>query len=158
MLVSSRESSAIKSWSCDLTTGFGCSAFLIAGLPDDASVIRDHSSESLILQKPFQINQRRDRYLRLANLQSRTGAPVQHPCRNNNGHTGLTLDHHHVRTSALLAIIPTDTAPIERVPSVVQFYLFTDMGRMTQQLPWAEKHGCSRVPTVVANAQLRCIP
>ena len=130
-----------------MTIGFGCSAFLIAGLPDEANVIRDHSPESLILQKPIQFNQRQDRYLRLANLQSGTGTPVQHPCRDNNGHTGLTLDHDHVRTSALLAIIPANTAPIERMPSVVHFHLFTDMGRMTQQLRWAGRTGCLQAPT-----------
>ena len=70
--------------------------------------------------------------------------------------TGLTLDHDHVRTTTLLAIIPTDTAPIERMPSVVHFHLFTDMGRMTQQLLWAGSLGCSADLIAAANVRLPC--
>jgi hypothetical protein len=131
-LPNSRDSSVKMSWSAGLTTVTGCNAFLIASFPDDTSVIRDHSPESLILQQPIQVDQRQDRYLRLAELQPCAGSPIQHPRGDGDCHTGLTFNHDHVSASTLLAVIPTNTAPIERVPAIVNFYFLPDMGRMTQ--------------------------
>jgi hypothetical protein len=130
--VNSCDPSVMMSWSGGLTTVSGCNVFLIASLLDDACVIRDHSPESLSLQQPIQFHQRQDRYLRLAELQPRAGGPIQHPRRDGNCHAGLTFNDDHVSASTLLAVIPADAAPIKRMPAVVNSYLFSDMGRMTQ--------------------------
>jgi hypothetical protein len=70
--------------------------------------------------------------LRLADLHGRTDRPVQHPRRHDDRHAWLILNDNYVGTSTLLYIIASEPAPMERMPAVVDLYLFSDMGRMTQ--------------------------
>ena len=56
---------------------------------------------------------------------------VQHPCGNDDDIPRTGLDVNELARGALLAILPANSTPVERVPLVVNYNGVPDMGRMT---------------------------
>jgi hypothetical protein len=80
----------------------------------------------------MEIDQRRDRDARRAYLcHSGASNGVQHPGGDDRNHAGHHLDVNKSTGYPLLAVMPPNTAPIERVPGIVNFNFRPDMGRMT---------------------------
>jgi hypothetical protein len=80
----------------------------------------------------MEIEQRRDCDARRAYLRhSGASHGVQHPGGDDRNHAGHHLDVNKPTGYPLLAVMPSNTAPIERVPGIVNFNFRPDMGRMT---------------------------
>ena len=70
-----------------------------------------------------------------AELLSGTGDGIEHPRRNNDRHARLRLDTRDRPRPAVLAALPQQTTPIQRMPAVVDDDSFLpDMGRMSGRL------------------------
>ncbi len=63
--------------------------------------------------------------------QSRAGDRVEHPGRDDRDHAGRHLDVHEPAGETILAVVPPDAPPVQRMPAVVNHDLLPDMGRMT---------------------------
>jgi hypothetical protein len=77
-----------------------------------------------------QINRSGQSNARRTKLHPCAGSRIQHPGRHRNHLTRRDLDVNQVANSALLAVMPTNTAPIKRVPAMMDFNFPPDMGRM----------------------------
>ena len=82
-------------------------------------------------QQTVQISQRRHRHARRAELHPGAGDRVEHPRRHDRDHAGGHLDVHEATGEAILAVVPPDAPPVQRMPAVVNHDLLPDMGRMT---------------------------
>jgi hypothetical protein len=68
---------------------------------------------------------------RCAKHHPRARGRIQHPGRHRNYLAWRDLDVHQVASSALLAVMPTNATPKQRMPSVMDFdFPPPDMGRM----------------------------
>src|SRR5216683_3902812 len=101
---------------------------------DDGRIVPGASSESALDQQLMQLNQRRYRDARRAEPHSGAGDGIEHPCRHHDDYTGCYLDVSDLAAGALLNILPSNAAPIECVPAIMDFDLLPDMGRMTRRL------------------------
>jgi hypothetical protein len=63
-----------------------------------------------------------------------------------------------IAAGAPLDILAANAAPIECVPSIMDFDLLPDMGRMTGRLLSGAAHGSSPAPTVAVSERLQCTP
>ena len=79
----------------------------------------------------MQVGQRGDRHPRGAHLHGRAGRSVEHPGRHHGDDAGRRLDMDNLATGPLLAVVPPQRSPVQRMPAIVDDNLITDMGRMT---------------------------
>ena len=86
-------------------------------------------------QQAVQVGQRRERSAGWADLHARTGDRVQHPGRHHHDNARRHFDMNHVITGSALTVVTAQSAPVKRVPPVVDDDLLPDMGRMTLGLP-----------------------
>ncbi len=56
---------------------------------------------------------------------------IQHPGGQHNYHAGRRLNVNYPAADTLLAVLPSNTAPMQRMPTVIDLDLIPDMGRMT---------------------------
>ena len=117
-------------------------------LLDDVRIVPGASPETAFDQQMMQLNEPRHRHARRADLHRGAGDWIQHPCRHHRDNTGRRLDVNELPSDALFAVLPPDTAPVKRVPTVVDLDLLADMGRMTGTSLWAVNHGSSPAPNV----------
>jgi hypothetical protein len=81
----------------------------------------------------MKVEQRRYRYAwRADRRHAGAGHGVQHPCGDGRDHAGYRLDVNKPTRKALLTVLPPNTAPMERVPAVMNLNFLPDMGRMTR--------------------------
>ena len=106
----------------------------------------------------MQLNQRRYRDARRAERHSCAAGGIKHPCRHHDDDAGRYLDVNDLAAGAPLDILAPNTAPIERVPAIMDLDLLPDMGRMTGRLLSGAARGCSPVPTVAVSARRQCTP
>jgi hypothetical protein len=146
------------SWrgAADGTTGIGRVFILL--LLDDVRIIHGATPETAFDQQAMQLNKRRYRDARHADLHRSTGNRIQHPCGHHRDYAGRRLDMDKSAGDAPLAVMSPDTTPIEGVPTVIDLNFLPDMGRMTGRLPWAENRGCSPAPTAAAIGRRSCTP
>ena len=134
------------SW-CGAAVGrAGVDRFLITLLLDDVRVALEAWYETAFDQKLMQLDQRPNGHARRADLHAGAGHRIQHPRRHQGDHAGHRLDIDIVATAALLAVVQTDTTPVERMPAVVDLNFLPDMGRMTGRWRSDGKIGCSPAP------------
>ena len=119
------------SWRGVVAGGAGVGRVLIMLLLDDVRIVQGASSEIALDQQVMQVSQRRYRYARRAEGPSGAGDGIQHPRGHHGDHAGHRLDMNKPTGDALLAVMATNTTPIERVPAVMDFNFLPDMGRMT---------------------------
>ena len=80
----------------------------------------------------MEVEQRRHCYARRADPRhAGAGDGVQHPRGDGRDYARHHLDVNKPTGDALLAVMPPDAAPAERVPGVMDFNFLPDMGRMT---------------------------
>jgi hypothetical protein len=79
----------------------------------------------------MQIDQRGCRGARRADFHAGARDRIQHPGRQHNDHAGCRLDVNKPTGDTLLTVLQSDTAPMQRMPTVMNFYIRPDMGRMT---------------------------
>lgn len=89
----------------------------------------------------MQIDQRDHCGARRADFHADARDRIQHPCRQRSYHAGRHLDVNKPAAGALLTVVPTDTAPVQRMPTVMDLDFLPDMGRMTGRLPLAGRIG-----------------
>ena len=112
--------------------GAFCCVDLIAAPQGDGRVALEVCPETKRSQQAVQLRQSRDRDTRRADLHVRAGNCVQHPGRDHCHHTGRYFDMDDVSARASLTTLPTQLAPIQRMPPIVDDDDFIlDMGRMT---------------------------
>lgn len=75
----------------------------------------------------MQFSQHRDRHPRRSQHLPGTGAGLEHPCRYDQDIAGSHLDMNNFTARTPLDILPSNPAPIKRVP----MNFLPDMGRMT---------------------------
>lgn len=127
-------------------------------LLDDGRIVRGASPGTALDQQTMQADQRRYRHTRKTDGHPGTGDRIQHPGRHYDNDAGRRLDMDKLAASALFTVLPPDPTTMQRVPTVMDLDLCPDMGRMTQQLPWAGRTICSPEPTVVASGPRRSTP
>ena len=79
----------------------------------------------------MQISQSARRNARSAEFHAGTDTSIKHPRRHYRYDAGCDLDMDNADTSPLLAELRPQTAPIKRVPTIVNFNFLSDMGRMS---------------------------
>jgi hypothetical protein len=104
----------------------------------------------------MQLNQRRYRHARRADLHPGAGGGIQDPRRGHNDHAGCRLEVNNGPGYALLATLAPDAAAIEGVPAILDLDLLPDMGRMTGRLRSAARIICSPAPMPEAGAPPQC--
>lgn len=117
--LSSNESNAMQSWRGDLNPTIGFSAFLMAILLDDVSVVWEASPESVVHQQPIESSKRLRGHAGRPDLHRRTSRRVKHPCRHDNRSARFPFHDKNVSPGAPLTVKPTHAPSVERMPSVV---------------------------------------
>jgi hypothetical protein len=121
------ESSAMLSWR---GAAEGVDGFLMMLLRDGVRIARRASSKTTFAQQLMKVDKRAHRNTRRADRHAGTGDRIQHPCGHHGDHARRHFDVNVPTGNALLAIVPANTAPKERVPAVMNLDLLPDMGRM----------------------------
>jgi hypothetical protein len=79
----------------------------------------------------MQFSQGRDRHPRRPQRHPGTSGGIEHPCRYDQHVAGRHLDMDNLTADALLDILTSNPASIQRVPAVTDLNFLPDMGRMT---------------------------
>lgn len=79
----------------------------------------------------MQIPQGARRNARRPEFHACTDTGVKHPSRQYRYDAWCDLDMHNAAANPLLAVLRPQTAPVKRVPTIVNFNFLPDMGRMT---------------------------
>jgi hypothetical protein len=124
-------------------------------LGDGARCTVGASSKTAFDQQLMQLRQGGHRKPWIAKLHARAHSNIEHPGGHDNDHAGRYLDVNHLTVGSLFAVLPPQTAAIERVPAVVDLDFLPDMRRMTCRLLSEGRTGCSRAACARASAPPR---
>ena len=119
------------SWRADVGGGAGLGGFAMMLLPGDVRTAPGASPGPTLDQQTVQVGEGRHRHARRAELHPGAGGRVEHPRRHDRDHAGRHLDVHEATGEAILAVLPPDASPVQRMPAVVNDSFLPDMGRMT---------------------------
>lgn len=119
------------SWRGVVDGGAGLGGFAMMLLLGDVRTAPGASPGTTLDQQLVEVSQRRHRHARRAELHPSAGDRIEHPRRNDRDHTGRHLDVHEATGETILAEVPPDAPPVQRMPAVVNHNLLPDMGRMT---------------------------
>jgi hypothetical protein len=119
------------SWRGVVDGGAGFGGFAMMLLPGDVRTAPGASPGTTLDQQMMQVGEGRHRHARRAELHPGAGDRVEHPRRDDRDHAGRHLDVHEATGEAILAVLPPDAPPVQRMPAVVNDSLLPDMGRMT---------------------------
>jgi hypothetical protein len=126
------ESSAMLSWRGAVAGGADAGRFLMLLLLDDVRIVPGALSETAFDQQMMKVAQRRYRHAwRADRCHAGANDRIQHPRGDGRDHARHRLDVNKPTGKALLTVLPPDTAPMERVPAVMNLNFLPDMGRMT---------------------------
>ena len=112
-------------------------------LLDDGGIARGVSSETALDQQVMKVSQRRYAQARRAERHYGARRRIEHPRRPHHDHAGLHLDVNELGTGAPLRIVAANTPTMKRVPSVTNFDVLAEMGRMSLRLPSGAEIGPS---------------
>jgi hypothetical protein len=135
------------SWRGSAAGGVGADGRLILLLLDDDGIARGVSSETALDQQVMQVSERPQRHARRAKRHSGARGRIEHPRRHHHDHARLHLDMDELAPGAPLRVMAADTPPMKRVPSVTNFDVLPEMGRMTVRLLSDDEIGPSQAPT-----------
>ena len=107
---------------------------LIALLLNESGIVRGVSSQTALNQQMTQFTQSSYCDPRLTKCHAHAYHGIQHPCRDYRDYTRAVVYVDNTPTAALFAISIANLPPIERVPTIVNLYFLTDMGRMSGEL------------------------
>ncbi len=119
------------SWRGVVDGGAGLGGFAMMLLLDDVRTAPGASPGTTLDQQTVQVSERRHRDTRRAELHPDAGDRVEHPRRHDCDHARRHLDVHEATGATILAVLPPDGPPVQRMPAVVDDDLLPDMGRMT---------------------------
>ena len=119
------------SWRGVVDGGAGLGRFAMMLLLGVVRTAPGASPGTTLDQQLVQVGERRHRHARRAELHPGAGDRVEHPRRNDRDHAWRHLDVHEATGETILAVVPPDAPPVQRVPAVVNHDLLPDMGRMT---------------------------
>jgi hypothetical protein len=106
-------------------------ALVIWLLLDDGGIARGASPKSALKEQSVQIPQGARRNARRSEFHVSADTGVKHPSRQYRDDAWRDLDMDNAAANPLLAVLRPQTAPIERVPTIMNFNFLPDMGRMT---------------------------
>jgi hypothetical protein len=92
---------------------------------------RGASPKTEDVQQIMQVDQGSNSYPRCAKPQPCAGGRIEHPTRHDDDDAGCCLDMDNLTVRPPLAVLPPQTAAMQRVPAIMDDYLSPDMGRMT---------------------------
>ena len=107
---------------------------LIALLLNESGIVRGVSSQTTLNQQMMQFTQSSYRDPRLTKCHAHAYYGIQHPCRDYRDYTRAVVYVDNTPTAALFAISIANLPPIEPVPTIVNLYFLTDMGRMSGEV------------------------
>jgi hypothetical protein len=119
------------SWRGVVDGGAGLGGFAMMLLLDGVRTAPGASPGTTLDQQLVQVSERRHRHTRRAELHPGAGDRVEHPRRDDRDHAGRHLDVHEAAGETILAVVPPDAPPVQRMPAVIDDGLLPDMGRMT---------------------------
>ena len=119
------------SWRGVVDGGAGFGRFAMMLLLDGVRTVPGASPGTTLDQQMVQVSERRHRHTRRTELHPGTGDRVEHPRRDDRDHAGRHLDVHEAAGETILAVVPPDAPPVQRMPAVIDDGLLPDMGRMT---------------------------
>ena len=119
------------SWRGVVDGGAGLGGFAMMLLLGDVRTAPGASPGTTLDQQLVEVTQGCHRHARRAELHPGAGNRVEHPRHDNRDYPGRHLDVHEATGETILAIVPPDTPPVQRMPAVVNHDLLPDMGRMT---------------------------
>ncbi len=119
------------SWRGVVDGGAGLGRFAMMLLLGDVRTAPGASPGTTLDQQLVQVSEGRHRHTRRAELHPGAGDRVEHPRRHDRGHAGRHLDVHEATGETILAVVPPDAPPVQRMLAVVSHDLLPDMGRMT---------------------------
>jgi hypothetical protein len=132
------------SWRGAADGGTGVGGFFMVFLPDDVRIARKASSETAPDQKLMQIGQRRHGDARHSDLHAGADHRVEHPGRHARDHAGGRLDVGDLTGGMPLTGLKPDTAPVLRVPTIMDEDFLPDMGRITPR--WQPEGATASLP------------
>ena len=100
----------------------------------------------------MQFRQGRHTGARITELHARADSGIEHPGGYDNDYARGDLNVDNLAAGALLSVLLSKTAAVERVPPVVDLHFWPDMRRMTCHLLLGEPTGSSPVAFVQASA------
>jgi hypothetical protein len=114
------ESSTMLSWRGAVDGRADAGRFLMLLPLDDSRIVSGASSETTLDEQMMKVEQRRHRHVRRADRRhAGAGDRIQRPFGDGRDDAGHKLDVNKPAGKALLAVIPPDTAPKERVPAII---------------------------------------
>jgi hypothetical protein len=102
-------------------------------LLDDVGIAIGASPKSTFKEQSVQIPQGARRNARRSEFHAGADTGVKHPSRQYRYDAWCDLDMDNTAANPLLAVLRAQTAPVKRVPTIVNFKFLPDMGRMTGQ-------------------------
>jgi hypothetical protein len=103
----------------------------------DSRIVSGASSETALDEQMMKVEQRRHRHARRADRRhAGAGHRGQHPFGDGRDRAGHCLGVNKPAGKALLAVIPPDTAPKERVPAIIVMTVQTERLRLAKLTPW----------------------
>ena len=114
---------------------------------------RAASPQSLLREEIVQLVERIQRDARRTQLHRCADRGTEHPRGNDDDDPRTDFYVNDLAVGALLAVLPPDATPVERVPAIEDFDFLPDMGRMTRRLRLGEKTGCLWAPSRLESEQ-----
>jgi hypothetical protein len=129
---------------------------LIALLLNESGIVRGVSPQAALNQQMMEFTQSGCCDPRLTKRHAHAYRRIQHPCRDYSDNTRAVVYVDNTPTATLFAISIANLPPIERVPTIVNLYFLTDMGRMSGESPLVERITYLQVPIVAAPVPPPC--
>jgi len=114
---------------------------------------RAASPKSLLREQHVQLVKRIQRNPRRTEFHGRADRGAEHPRGNDDDDPRTDFYVNDLAVGAMLAVLPLDATPVERMPAIEDFNFLPDMGRMTRRLPWAGGPGCTLAASWPASAR-----
>jgi hypothetical protein len=137
-------------------TNFG--NVLILLLLDDSGIAQGASPETALDEEIMQLDQRGQLGARRADHHVGARGTIQHPRRQHDDHARCRVDVNNPAVGALLTVLASNTATIERMPAIMDFNFLPDMGRMNGRWRSGAKTICSRGLTAAASDEQSSAP
>ena len=159
-LASSSTRSSCRGAAGGLRRVAGTSAFLRVASERIVRLLRDGCAVCGVkpqfagIQQLMEIAKRRQRGLRRTNLDAGAIHRVELPGRQDRHRARYQLDMHELTRCPSLTLDATRTAPVQRMPTIMDNYILPDMGRMDARLRSADEIGSSAARTRAAIARL----
>jgi hypothetical protein len=125
------------------------------GLSDGVMNTGQASPIAVFDQQTLQVGESRHRYAWWTHGEGRADSRVQHPAGDHDDDAVADLYVDKVTGGPALAIHAAQSSAVQRMPTVEDFDLLPDMGRMNRNWPSAARTGCSPAARARASGRRR---